>query len=347
MKYPRFLKKSGTVGFAAPSFGCNIEPYKSRFQNAVKRFTDLGHPVMLGPNCYLGEGVGISNTPELCAKELTDMYCTRENNVLLACGGGELMNETITLVDWERIAKAEPKWYAGYSDNTNFTFLLTTLYDTASLYSPNAPSFGMEPLHQSLSDEYRFLLGEQTEFQNYDGFEKIDESLVTTENPLAAIQPNHPFAPSFYGADGKPCKSVKMKGRLLGGCLDVLNNLRGTGYDKVTEFCEKYREDGIIWFLESCELNPMTVRRSLWAMKQTGWFRYVKGFLIGRPMLIDREDYGLTQEQAAVSVLKEFGVPIAYGLDFGHLSPSMPMVCGAIAEAEGKGKTFRIRYELR
>ena len=347
MKYPRFLTKLGTVGFAAPSFGCNIEPYKSRFQNAVKRFSEWGHPVMLGPNCFLGEGVGISNTPELCGKELTDMYCTRENNVLLACGGGELMNETLGHVDWERLANTEPKWYVGYSDNTNFTFLLTTIYDIASLYGPHAPSFGMEPLHPSLADTYAFLCGEKTEFQNYDGFEKMDESLVTTENPLAPINAQHPFAPSFYDADGKPCESVKMKGRLLGGCMDVLNNLRGTGYDYVDEFCELYEEDGIIWFLESCELNPMAVRRSLWAMKESGWFRNVKGFLIGRPMLYDREDFGLTQEQAVISVLSEFKVPIAYGLDFGHLSPSMPMVCGAIAEAEGKGNTFRIRYEFR
>ena len=347
MKYPRFLTKIGTVGFAAPSFGCNIEPYKSRLQNAVKRFSDWGHPVMMGPNCYLGEGVGISNTPELCGKELTDMYCTRENNVLLACGGGELMNETIDRVDWERIKQAAPKWYVGYSDNTNFTFLLTTLFDTASLYGPNGPSFGMEPLHLSIEDAYAFLCGEKTEFQNYDGFERYDESLTSEENPLAPINVQHPFAPSFYNAAGKPCKSVKMKGRLLGGCMDILNNIRGTKYDRVEEFCERYREDGILWFFEACDLNPMTVRRSLWAMKQTGWFKHVKGFLIGRPLFIDKEDFGLSQEQAAVSVLKEFGVPIAYGLDFGHLPPAMPMVCGAVAEAEGKDKTFRIRYDLR
>ena len=347
MKYPRFLSPLGAVGFAAPSFGCNIEPYQSRLKNALRRFQEWGPPVLLGPNCFLGKGVGISNTPELCGKELADVYCSRENEAVIACGGGELMNETIDCVDFTRIAEAPPKWYCGYSDNTNFTFLLATLFDTASVYGAHGPSFGMEPLHPSLTDLYHFLTGQKTEFTNYKAFEKIDEGLVTEENPYAPINEKNPFDPVFYDAAGHVTDSVRLSGRLLGGCMDVLNNLRGTKYDRVGAFLDRYQEDGILWFLESCELNPMAVRRSLWAMKQSGWFRHVKGFLIGRPMLLDRVDFGLSQQEAAVSVLSEFGVPIAYGIDLGHLAPSMPIVCGAIADAEGEGKTFRIQYELR
>lgn len=29
MRYGKFLPENGTIGFVAPSFGCNIEPYKS------------------------------------------------------------------------------------------------------------------------------------------------------------------------------------------------------------------------------------------------------------------------------------------------------------------------------
>ena len=62
----------------------------------------------------------------------------------------------------------------------------------------------------------------------------------------------------------------------------------------------------------------------------------------------EEETYGgLGQLEAVLTPLKEFGVPIAYGLDFGHLPPHMPIVCGAVAEAEGSGKTFRITYDFR
>lgn len=36
MKYGKFLPENGTIGFVAPSFGCNIEPYKSAFENDRK-----------------------------------------------------------------------------------------------------------------------------------------------------------------------------------------------------------------------------------------------------------------------------------------------------------------------
>ena len=35
MKYGKFLPENGTIGFVAPSFGCNIEPYKSMDKRGV------------------------------------------------------------------------------------------------------------------------------------------------------------------------------------------------------------------------------------------------------------------------------------------------------------------------
>ena len=47
MRFPEFLQENGTIGFVAPSFGCNIEPYKSAFDNAQKKFRALGHSLVL------------------------------------------------------------------------------------------------------------------------------------------------------------------------------------------------------------------------------------------------------------------------------------------------------------
>ena len=43
-------------------------------------------------------------------------------------------------------------------------------------------------------------------------------------------------------------------------------NLKGTEFDKTVEFVEKYKEDGIIWFLEACELNVFSIRRAVWQL---------------------------------------------------------------------------------
>ena len=52
MRIPEFLKDGGTIGFAAPSFGCNIEPYKSAFNSAQEKFRSLGYKLEIGENCY-------------------------------------------------------------------------------------------------------------------------------------------------------------------------------------------------------------------------------------------------------------------------------------------------------
>lgn len=108
MRYPKFLPVNGTIGFVAPSFGCATEPYYTAFLNAQKKFQKMGYGLDLGPNCYVAEGIGISNTPQACGKELTDYYCSVDNDILISCGGGEMMCETMNFVDFEKIKSAAP-----------------------------------------------------------------------------------------------------------------------------------------------------------------------------------------------------------------------------------------------
>ena len=113
MKYPEFLPENGTIGFVAPSFGCSIEPYYTAFLNAQKKFAEMGHKSDLGPNCYASDGIGISNTPEACGAELTEYYCSDKNDILISCGGGELMCEILDKVEFDKIRKAQTKCLSG------------------------------------------------------------------------------------------------------------------------------------------------------------------------------------------------------------------------------------------
>lgn len=346
MRYPAFLRENGTIGFVAPSFGCATEPYKSGFLNAQKRWEEQGFHLQLGPNCYVEVGVGISNTPEKCGEELTAYYCDKNNDCLISCGGGELMCEILDFVDFEKIRQADPKWYLGYSDNTNFTFLLATLCDVASVYGPCAAAFGMEPLHPSLNDAMMLLQGKKLTMQGYDKWER--ESLKDEEHPYAPYNLTETSVIKYYLPDGMTNVDINFTGRLLGGCMDCLVNFLGTKYDKVTEFTERYREDGIIWFLEACDLNLMGIRRAMWQMEHAGWFKHCKGFLIGRPRLgMGVEEFGIDSYQAVCEMLYHYQVPVLMDLDIGHLPPSMPLICGSMANVVSDGKTYRVEMELK
>lgn len=137
-----------------------------------------------------------------------------------------------------------------------------------------------------------------------------------------------------------------MEGRLLGGCMDCLVTLLGTKYDKTTEFAEKYEEDGILWFLEACELNTLSIRRAMWQMEHAGWFKNVKGFLIGRP-LNSETVMGLDAYKAVLDVVEKYHVPVIFDVDIGHLAPMMPLVVGSKANVCVKGNTMEIamKYE--
>lgn len=352
MRYAPFLPANGTIGFVAPSFGCNIEPYRSAFENAKKKWQRLGYSLQLGPNCYAGAGVGISNTPVKCGQELTEYYLSDENDCLISCGGGELMCEILDYVDFEQIAQSEPKWYMGYSDNTNMTYLLATMCDTASIYGPCAAAFGMEPWHTSLKDAMKLLTGKKLTVQGYPKWEK--EGLKSAENPLAPYHVTERRQIRFYdGAaeqtgmyQGRQNPETDFSGRLLGGCMDCLVNLLGTCYDHTEEFLEKYKEDGIIWFLEACELNVFGIRRAMWQMEHAGWFRYVKGFLIGRPLCHGQEMMGLDAYQAVLEIAAHKHVPVIMDLDIGHLPPMMPLIVGSKAEVHLKGNQVTIDMQL-
>ena len=143
-----------------------------------------------------------------------------------------------------------------------------------------------------------------------------------------------------------PDTDIKMEGRLVGGCLDVLTLLLGTKYDRVKEFTERYKEDGIIWFIEACDLNVMGIRRALWQMEQAGWFRHVRGFLIGRPYCNGEEFLGLDQYEAVTGILGKYNVPIIMDLDIGHIPPAMPLICGSYAKVTSMGNDVEVEMEL-
>lgn len=346
MRYPKFLQPGGKIGFIAPSYGATTEPYHTLFLNALDKFEKMGFQLALGPNCFEDKGIGKSNSPEECGEEINDYFMNDLSDVIISCGGGETMCEDVPFVDFEGIKNSDPKWYMGYSDNTNLTMLLPTLTDTAAIYGPCACSFGMEPWHESVKDAMDVITGKNLKLHNYDKWEK--EELETPEgeepNYLAGYNCTEDFDMVIGGANagGKAAFS----GRLIGGCLDILTILCGTKFDKVKEFADRYADDGIIWFIEACELNPMGVRRILWQLDNAGWFKNVKGFIIGRPMLIDADGMGFDRFTAVEGILGKYNVPILYDVDLGHLPPMMPIISGAMADVKAESKKLEINMRL-
>lgn len=77
------------------------------------------------------------------------------------------------------------------------------------------------------------------------------------------------------------------------------------------------------------------------------WFRHVKGFLIGRPLSFGEEAFGMDQYEAVVSMLRQYEVPIGYGVDIGHLPPMLPIIRWWQSERDGQADgALDIRYKF-
>lgn len=355
MRYPQAVTPGDVLAVVAPSFGASVEPYITSLAEAERALRAFDFGVQEWPAVRATDGVGMATTPARAAAELQEAWCADSNQALLSAGGGELMCEILPHLDFDAISAAEPKWFMGMSDNTNFSFCLATLCDTASIYGPNAPAFGQRAWHPSLYDALSVLRGVTPDTKHptqvftlasYNGWQK--ESL---RDELHPTEPYHiDSAPSMMAAlpSGQELSSVKLEGRLLGGCLDVLQVLCGTRFDAVEQFNRRYAHDGVLWFLEACDLGPMAVRRALFQLAQAGWFDTATGIMLGRPLLYDDVAFGLTQREAALSALAEtqVNVPVILDCDFGHLPPMLPLVVGAHGLATFEHAALTLRQAL-
>lgn len=339
MKYPEFLKK-GKIGVCAPSLGCTIDPYLKRCENAIKTLTKKGHEIAFSESCFEQEKCR-SATKEIRAKEFEETYFREDIDAVVSMAGGEFMMEILPHINFNKIKNAKPKFFMGASDNANLTFLLPVNCDVASIYGVCFPTFGMKKWHKAVQDNYDLLTGKKLSFSSYKKYE--------IENPHKKEE--------GHELDGYYCtekvkweiltgeKEVNLKGRLIGGCLDVLTHLAGTKFCKIDDFNKRYKDDGIIWYLESCDLNVLEQARSLWFLRENGWFKNVKAFLIGRPQLTETM-MDIDYKEAVLSQLKEFNVPIIIDIDVGHVAPSIPMLNGSVAKVQVKGGVGNIEFLL-
>ena len=339
MKKNNFLKENGKISLVAPSFGCAFDPYITRLNVAIKNLKDYGFKVDVGPNCYLAKEKTRSNTPSLCAKEIMKAFKS-DSDCIISVGGGETMLEILPYINFEEIKNLKHKFFMGFSDNTNLTYTLTTIAGFMTIYGVNAPAFAFD-LEYDSKDSLDLLMGKIKKTKGYPNF------LLNSQNGFDPV--SDPLRKVFYDEKKElklypRNKNFNEVGRLLGGCLDCLVNICGTRFDKTKEYLEKYKEDGFIWFLESCDLNSISIERALFQLREAGWFKYVKGFVFGRPLHYKEKVFDEDHYEAIKTIIKPLNVPYIIDADLGHLPPSMPFVTGAKAKITTKKSNIFVEY---
>ena len=332
MIYPKFIK------VPAPSDGAYDELSKIRYKNARKNLQNLGYEIIESKNLFNSNKTRSADAITR-AEELNEMFENDNIDLILCATGGEFLVEILPYVDFSKIVKS-PKFVQGFSDPTSLLYSLTTKYDIATIYSNNYKSFGMQEYDESMKNNLEILKGniiKQKSFEMYEGgrTERVTglEGYTLTDKVEWKI----------LNSD-----SAKFTGRIIGGCIDNISSLIGTKYDGAKEFIERYKNDGIIWYLDNFELSKEELIRVLWKFNDLGYFEYTKGIVFGR-IGIEKQSYlGYTLEEALNdSVISKLNIPIIYDADISHKGPTMTIINGAIAEIEVNNGKGCIKLELK
>lgn len=326
IKYPKSVSKNDTIGITAIS----STPNEIKVKVAEENLKKLGFKICETKNVRTQEKL-VSSSGKERAEQVINLWKDKNISHIIAARGGEFAMEMIPYMHEHKyeLMSISPKWMQGYSDTSLINFYLTTNYNIATVHAQNLGDYAMRNMHKSLVDTLNMVkLSENDEYkqESYDKYAGIED----TDDIGASYKLIHQNRYKSLG--GEEC--IHFEGRLIGGCIDVIKTIIGTPYDNVNRFCEQFSE-GMIWYLENCEMAVTDLYRALWQMREAGWFKNVKGFLLGRTMSSsDFADY--TYIDAIQDSLGALNIPVIYDVDIGHVPPQITCINGSYGIFEYK-----------
>ncbi|MBM7603610.1 muramoyltetrapeptide carboxypeptidase LdcA involved in peptidoglycan recycling [Metabacillus crassostreae] len=330
IRYPS-LEKQNVVGVTAPSSGVPLELH-SMFRKALMRLEEKQYKVICKETVwtqYKAKSAG-SNVR---AQELNDLLQDEDVKLIFPPWGGELLIEILEYIEFEKMT---PKWILGYSDTSALLLAITLKTGIATAHGTNLVDIRGED-----SDPTTAMWGNVLHT-------KPGESILqlSSEKFQEKWDHNNPTPQIFHLTEKTTWKTsdnkkASVRGRLLGGCIDIIRHLVGTPFGNVEKFYENHMkpDEMIIWYFENCELSTTDLRRSLVQLKLAGWFKNCSGIMFGRSAAnqpVNQYDVLDVYQELA----QELNVPIIYDIDCGHVPPQVTLINGAIAEIEvqdGKG----------
>ena len=337
MIYPEFIRERDTIGVSAPSAGLTKPLRINTLNNAVKKFEEKGYKILLTPNVRKNED-GVSSSATIRSLELASLYQNKDVKAIICATGGEFLVEMLSCFDFSVVQK-NIKWLQGYSDPTGLLFTITTNLDIATIYGSNFAGFGMDTWHESLENNLYVLEGKLMMQKSFARYESMRVDMITGREEYYLDTP-------VYWKILNQEKEVSFKGRIIGGCIDIITELFGTRFDKTKEFIEKYKGDGIIWYFDNCELSMEDMVRTLWKFKDNGWFQYTTGIIFGRSAT-SYSNMGITLEDALNRVLGDLDLPIILDTDIGHVPPRMTIINGAYTMVYCKDGKGTLEFQLK
>jgi muramoyltetrapeptide carboxypeptidase len=297
---PNRLRENAVIGLIAPG----SPPSEEKMAKAKANLTSLGFTIKAGANLNARNGYLAGTDAERVA-DLHAAFLDPEVEAVWCVRGGYGTARLLPMIDFDLI-KRHPKPFIGYSD---ITALHLAFQKKAGLITFHGPVGTSDFSEFTLQHLRRVLINPTPRFE------------IKTPNAAEASALGSEYVPVVINAGFA-------KGVLIGGNLSLLSSLVGTKYTP------SYKNKLV--FIEEVGEQPYRIDRMLTQLLQGSDFSKAAGFALG--VFSDCKPIGKDPSQSLLEVLEDrlgnLGVPVIYGLPFGHIANQATIPCGSMAELD-------------
>lgn len=306
---PKRLKVGDTIGLIAPAGYVS----ESALEESVSNIESLGFNPYYTDKIKSKYGY-LAGSDENRADDLNHMFENDKVDGIFCVRGGYGVARMMGQINYDAI-RSNPKVLVGYSDITALHYAIYSQTGLVTFHGPVATS-------------------------TFNEF-SVDNLVKTIMNP----QEKTVFSPADDSERGSDFNTYtiregKVSGELIGGNLSIVVTFLGTKYD--VDYKNK------ILYLEEIDEKPYRVDRMLTHLYQAGKLEEVAGIALGVFRKCDSKtgsaqgEQSLSLKEVLYDKLYSLGIPVIYGLSFGHIENKYTIPFGINAELDVQNQTLML-----
>jgi len=303
---PKGLKEGDLIGLVTPGSPVTEEQLAA----CISKLEDLGFRTTFNDS-VLSEYGYFAGTDQERADELMDMFTREDVDGIMCVRGGYGSIRILDRLNYDQIQR-NPKPFIGYSD---ITALLTAIYQETGLVTFHS-LLGVSDFNRFSIKSFKKVLMEPGESYKYP-YKREKETRNNPEYDLYTIS------------------GGKAEGILIGGNISVLDSIIGTRFEP--DFENK------LVFLEEVEEKTYQMDKMLFHLLSGSNLKKAAGIILGSCDQCNvGEEPSLSLEVALDDLLKPLGIPVSYGLAFGHIKRMLTIPTGIRASFDAHKNSFEL-----
>jgi muramoyltetrapeptide carboxypeptidase len=303
---PKRLKAGQTVALISPSSGLSMD----QINKAIDNTNSLGLKPKLGKYADKTNGF-LAGTDEQRVEDIHWAFTDPSVDAVWCLRGGYGLSRILPQIDFAKI-KQNPKPFIGYSDITALHVAIHQRTGLVTFHGPVATS----TLSPYAKEHVVSTLFNGTAPDKI----AIAPDNAANTNPLFKTQVITPG---------------KARGQLVGGNLSLLTAIAGTPYA-----LKDVR--GKILFTEDVGEKPYRIDRMFVQLKQSVDLRSCGGIALGIFADCDAPEGSPTVIDVVKDQFSDLGIPVIYGLSFGHIRDQFTLPLGVEAELDTANATVTL-----